>query len=420
MQQNEVVLALKEMADLLEVAEANAFEVSAYRKASQALDDWEGDLSAIITSDEVGSIPSVGKGIGKVVADLVSYDASEEYDRIRSLVPEGLPRVLKVRGLGPKRVRTLWTELGVESIEDLEEAAKSGRMAKAKGFGAKTVERILASIEYLDRPLPTNDRSASDVTMPQAVAPTGRIVAGMSGYSYPEWKGSFYAKDAKTKDLLELYATKLATVEINNTFHRFPTEKVLQQWDAQTPERFQFSLKAHSRITHKLRLKPDSVRTILDFAERCGTLGSKLGCILFQFPPDFRRDDERLERLLESLPAGARYATEFRHASWLDEEVFKRLKSQNVALVCGESNGKDTVREITADFVYVRMRRDQYSKSELDDWQTWFGEQSQAKRDVYAYFKHDETGTAPVEVTRRWASQQKLAQSTTKQKKSTA
>lgn len=424
MKQAEIVTALKEMADLLEVAEANSFEVAAYRKGSQALDEWDGDLDAAVESGVVASIPAIGKGIAKVISDLVRNDASEELDRIRSLVPEGLPRVLRVRGLGPKRVKTLWKEVGVESIDDLKKAAESGEITKVKGFGAKTVERILASLEYLDRPVKqtdqSNERTASDVSVPQAPASSGRILAGMSGYSYPEWKGSFYAEDAKTKDLLERYSARLSTVEINNSFHRFPTEKVLQQWSDQTPERFRFSLKAHSRITHKLRLKPESVRTILDFVERVGTLGSKLGCVLFQFPPDFRRDDERLERLLSSLPKGARYATEFRHSSWLDEAVFKRLKSENVAIVCGESNGKDALREITADFAYVRMRRDQYSKSELDDWQTWLAEQTQAKRDVFAYFKHDDTGAAPMEVARRWAAPKKLAPSGTRQKKSTA
>ena len=401
MDKDEVVSTLKEMADLLEVAEANEFEVRAYRTAAQTLDDWQGELQEIV--EQQGSIPSLGKKTGQVVSELVTEGSSGEHTRIRGLVPEGLPQLLRVRGLGPKRVRQLWQELGVENAADLKSAADEGRVAKLKGFGAKTVEKIVAGLEYVEQPRVARvERKPSEISAPTAETSTGRVRVGTSGYSYPDWKGLFYPEDAKTKDLLEHYATTFNTVEINNTFYRFPTDKVVQQWRSQTPEDFRFAFKAHSRITHKLRLKPDVVPTILDFVERCGQLEQRLGCILFQFPPDFRRDDERLGLLLATLPAGPRYAVEFRHDSWLDEEIFGKLRSANISLVAGDSARKQPVREVTADFVYVRLRRVDYNRNELTEWNDWFGEQASAKRDVMAYFKHDDEGQVAVGIAKVW------------------
>ena len=131
-------------------------------------------------------------------------------------------------------------------------------------------------------------------------------------------------------------------------------------------------------------------------------LGSRLGCILFQLPPDFERDDDRLENLLGSLPDGPRFAVEFRHESWLHDDVMARLKQKNIACVAGDSGADPQLKIATADFVYVRLRKPAYSAGELDQWNLWFNEMRKQKRDVLVYLKHDETGDAPNAIAERW------------------
>jgi uncharacterized protein YecE (DUF72 family) len=224
----------------------------------------------------------------------------------------------------------------------------------------------------------------------------------MSGYSYPQWKGSFYPDDARSADFLEHYAKRLATVEINNTFYHFPSQQVIGGWRSQTPAHFRFALKAHRRITHQLRLSPSAGDRIVEFVQRCGQLGTRLGCILFQLPPDFARDDARLETLLGALPSGPRYAVEFRHESWFAGEIEEKLRRHNVACVSGDSEDGGRRQFVTADFVYVRLRRGSYTENELRAWDEWMEAQVKAKRDVLAYLKHDEEGAAPQLLVARW------------------
>ena len=274
MQKNEVVTALKEMADLLEITDANRFEYMAFRNGAQGLDEWDGELGDEIELSQVTQIPSIGKGIAQVVIDLVTTGESAALDEVRSKVPDELPKLLRFRGLGPKRVRTLWRELDIESPDDLETAIQAGRVQELKGFGAKTVQTMLDSLEYFRSAAPAKPAPQLD-QIPQAIRSTGKKFAGTSGYSYPQWKGSFYPTKAKTDDLLEHYANKLATVEINNTFYRFPSEKVVEQWKTQTPDDFQFALKAHRRVTHQMRLSPATAIRIQEFVDRCSVLGSR-------------------------------------------------------------------------------------------------------------------------------------------------
>ena len=405
MLKSDVVSILREMADLLEITEANTFEVMAHRNAAQALEDWQGDLAEAISDSTLTQIQSIGDGIAGTISDLVSTGDSPDLNRVRSLVPADLPKLLKLRGLGPKRVRALWKELSIEGPDDLKKAAEDGRVQSLKGFGAKTVERILQSLEYFQNESPRTNRvvEATSVSVPRATAGSGQLQAGTSGYSYEQWKGNFYPADASTDDLLQHYAHRLQTVEINNTFYRFPSEKVIAQWVAQTPAEFRFAVKAHRRITHQLRLNEQSRQTIVEFVERCGQLGERLGCVLFQLPPNFSRDDSRLNLLLKSLPPGPRYAIEFRHASWLETEVFDKLANQNVACVSGDADNELSFQCVTADFIYVRLRRTSYSAADLDNWDAWFQDQIGQQRDVLAYVKHDESGVAPQEVLQRWA-----------------
>jgi uncharacterized protein YecE (DUF72 family) len=222
----------------------------------------------------------------------------------------------------------------------------------------------------------------------------GRLYAGTSGFSYPEWKGSFYPEDLAQSGFLAYYAGKFDTVEVNNTFYRFPAAKVLAQWSQETGEGFRFAIKANQRITHKSRLA-DTGPVVADFVERCHAIGDRLGPILFQLPPYLRRDDERLGAFLATLPAGVRYAMEFRHRSWFTEEVYAALAGAGVALVLSEDEKLETPRTATAGFCYLRLRKERYDAAALAAWREWIHARLAEGCDVYAYFKHDEAGASP-------------------------
>ncbi len=224
--------------------------------------------------------------------------------------------------------------------------------------------------------------------------PEARIHAGTSGYSYPEWKGSFYPDELPQSRFLEFYAGVFSTVEINNTFYRFPRASLLENWRDSTPAGFSFAVKANQGITHRGRLQ-DVDELTRDFVERCRLLDAKLGPILFQLPPNFKRDDERLANFLDILDPRLRYAFEFRHASWFDDAVLELLSASDVALCVSQGEKLDTPRVATGGFVYVRLRRDEYSDDELNDWHIWMAEQAGAGCEVFAYLKHDEEGASP-------------------------
>lgn len=225
------------------------------------------------------------------------------------------------------------------------------------------------------------------------------IHAGTSGYSYPEWKGAFYPEDLARSDFLEYYAGRFSTVEINNTFYRFPKSGMLEGWRDGTPAGFTFAVKAHQGITHRGRLT-DVDGLTRDFVERCRVLEDKLGPILFQLPPNFKRDDERLEDFIALLDPRLGYAFEFRHQSWFADEVFQILGDSGAALCISEGEEFDTPRAVTGRFVYVRLRKDAYDAAELADWHEWMKEQVEGGRDVFAYLKHDEEGESPEYVLR--------------------
>lgn len=224
--------------------------------------------------------------------------------------------------------------------------------------------------------------------------PKARLYAGTSGYSYPEWKGSFYPEDLPNSRFLEFYSDVFSAVEVNNTFYRFPSERMLEGWREGTPDEFRFAVKANQGITHRGRLVgvEDLTR---DFITRCRILGEKLAPILFQLPPYLRRDDDRLADFLTILPPGPRYSMEFRHESWFDPAVFEALSGTGVALCVSEGEKLDTPRMTTTDFVYLRLRKDEYGEAELGDWHDWIAGQLEDGRDVFAFLKHDEEGESP-------------------------
>ena len=180
---------------------------------------------------------------------------------------------------------------------------------------------------------------------------------------------------------------------MNYTFYRIPTPKLLEGWAAGTPERFTFTLKAPRRITHDSKLKnvADLTQT---FCKTAATLGSKLGVLLFQLPPTFKRDDAVFEAFLETIPEGTRGAFEFRHDSWHDEAVFDMLRRRNLALCIADSEKMSTPLVSTADYAYYRLRDEGYQPADIDRWAGVIRAQSSAQ-DAYVYFKHEEQGKGP-------------------------
>jgi uncharacterized protein YecE (DUF72 family) len=220
-----------------------------------------------------------------------------------------------------------------------------------------------------------------------------KILAGTSGFSYKEWVGEFYPEKQQAKSMLAYYATRLPTVEINNTFYRMPNAAALQGWRSQVPESFRFAIKAPRRITHAKRLKDcaSEVRYLLD---ALAAMGPCVGSILFQLPPHAKRDAGALGAFVELLPSGCRAAFEFRNASWFADEIYALLAGRNLALV--QAEGDEAVeRELpwTADWAYLRLRRVAYTESDLE---VWLGRLRAAKLvEAQVFFKHEDQATGP-------------------------
>lgn len=220
-----------------------------------------------------------------------------------------------------------------------------------------------------------------------------QLLVGTSGYSYKEWKGSFYPEDIPDKDMLKFYGTQLSTVEINNTFYRLPKESVLKSWGDQVPSEFQFAIKASQRITHIKRLKDagDETEYLLRIIR---VLGSRLGCLLFQLPPNFKKDLPRLEQFLKHIPGDTRAAFEFRHATWFEQDVFKCLKANGCALCIADADDELEIPFVsTANWGYLRLRREEYSTSDLKKWMKQVQDQDWEK--AFVFFKHEDAGTGP-------------------------
>lgn len=219
------------------------------------------------------------------------------------------------------------------------------------------------------------------------------LLVGTSGYSYKEWKGHFYPEDLPEKEMLRFYATRLPTVEINNTFYRLPKESVLTSWAEQVPENFRFSIKASQRITHLKRLKDagDETEYLLRTVR---ALGPRLGTILFQLPPNLKKDLSRLQEFLKHIPGDVRAAFEFRHASWFDDDVFALLRSNRCALCIADADDDLEIPFVgTADWGYLRLRREEYTKGALAGWMKRI--QQQQWTDTFVFFKHEDEGTGP-------------------------
>jgi len=221
-----------------------------------------------------------------------------------------------------------------------------------------------------------------------------RVWAGASGYSFKEWKGSFYPGKIKPEDMLAWYSARLPTVEINNTFYQMPKASVLEHWAAVVPQDFRFAIKAPRRITHDARLKADAAADSVAYLYRVlETLGDKRGPVLFQLPPFLKQDLPRLGEFLQLLPAGHQAAFEFRHDSWFDDAVYAALQAAGAALCLSEREDDQPPPLVeTAPWGYLRLRLEDYGEADFAQWAERI--QATAWTDVHAYFMHEPTAPA--------------------------
>jgi uncharacterized protein YecE (DUF72 family) len=219
----------------------------------------------------------------------------------------------------------------------------------------------------------------------------GTLYLGTSGFAYKEWKPEFYPADLKAADMLSFYAGRFNSVEINNTFYRQPTEDLLRKWTEQTPESFTFTLKASQRITHSKRLR-DADEPLGYFLATARALGARLGCILFQCPPNLKRDDDLLTNFLAALPGEPfRFAMEFRHDSWSDEAVRALLARNGVAwCVADTDQAKAPMVRTARSHVYLRLRGLNYAEEDLRAWAREARTALDDGADAYVYFKHED------------------------------
>jgi uncharacterized protein YecE (DUF72 family) len=221
-----------------------------------------------------------------------------------------------------------------------------------------------------------------------------KLLTGTSGYAFKEWKGGFYPADLKDDAMLGYYAGQFSTVEINNTFYRLPKEKVLLDWASQVADPFTFAIKASQRITHHARLGPACVDAVEFLMRNVGALGSRLGPVLFQLPPNLKKDLDRLRVFLDMLPLRGRFTIEFRHASWFEDDVLDALRERDVALCSTDQPEFASPVIATATWGYARLHKPAYDDDALATWAAAL--RAQPWNEAYVFFKHDEgEGSGP-------------------------
>jgi uncharacterized protein YecE (DUF72 family) len=221
-----------------------------------------------------------------------------------------------------------------------------------------------------------------------------KLLAGTSGYAFKEWKGSFYPEKLKNDEMLGFYASRFPAVEINNTFYRLPRENVLLEWASQVPDAFTFAIKASQRITHFARLRPECESAVGFLLNNTAALSDKLGPVLFQLPPNLKKDLDRLRVFLDMLPFDRRFTIEFRHDSWFEDDVLDALRARNVALCVTEQAEFASPVVSTASWGYLRLHKPEYDDAALATWAQQVA--SQQWDDAFVFFKHDHAeGSGP-------------------------
>jgi uncharacterized protein YecE (DUF72 family) len=233
---------------------------------------------------------------------------------------------------------------------------------------------------------------------------TAKLFAGASGYSFKEWKGVFYPDDIKAEDMLPFYSARLPTVEINNTFYRMPKTSVIENWAAATPEDFRFSIKASQRITHMSRLRAETAAEPVGYLyKNLAALRAKRGPVLFQLPPNMKKDLARLTGFLSLLPADHNATFEFRNDTWFDDEVYATLKNAGAALCLSEREDSAPPPLVeTAPWGYVRLRLETYTDADLKEWARTL--RASGWREIYVYFMHEATAPGYAQKLMKFAS----------------
>ena len=218
---------------------------------------------------------------------------------------------------------------------------------------------------------------------------------GTSGFSYKEWRPAFYPDGLSEKQFLQYYSKQLNSVEIDYTFYRMPSAKTIESWKTATPEPFKFTIKASQQITHRQRLSVPS-EALGYFLTIVPGLGSRLGIVLYQLPPFFKCDTQKLEMFLSVLPRGVPAAFEFRHDSWFIDDVYELLQKYRVALCIHDADDHTTPIKLTAGFTYVRLRRSVYDSGQKQEWQDRIRGWARDGIEVFAYIKHENNPNAPL------------------------
>lgn len=221
-----------------------------------------------------------------------------------------------------------------------------------------------------------------------------KVWIGTSGFQYPEWKGTFYPEKFPVSKMLPFYAERFDTTEVNYSFRRIPSPKTIATWANATPDTFKFTFKAPQKVTHFAKLR-DCVETMEYFVDVISTLDTRLGAVLFQLPPDFGKDVNRLQDFLAILPQHLPVAFEFRNQSWFDEDVYGVLHAHGAALCVAESEALSTPRIPTAPFGYLRLRREDYTSHDIEQWADFVMAHEGDWREVFIYFKHEVSGVGP-------------------------
>jgi len=217
---------------------------------------------------------------------------------------------------------------------------------------------------------------------------------GTSGFQYPEWKDKFYPEKMPASKMLAYYAERFTSTEINYTFRQIPKETTIRGWCEATPAQFKFSFKAPQRVTHFSRLR-DCGEILEVFQTAIAAAGEKAGVVLFQLPPNFSKNVELLSAFLKDVPKRMRIAFEFRHESWFEDSVFEALRAANAALCIAENEELATPAVATADFGYLRLRREDYKPAQVKKWARWIKEQEPQWSEAFVYFKHEEQAVGP-------------------------
>jgi uncharacterized protein YecE (DUF72 family) len=220
----------------------------------------------------------------------------------------------------------------------------------------------------------------------------GKVHVGVSGFSYPSWKGKFYPKEAKSEEFLALYSRHLDSVEINSSFYAQPSRAMVMNWSEKTSERFKFSFKAPKKITHVLKLGEGSFELAEGFSKILESLGPRRGPVLFQLPPYSRRDDKLLDDFLSKTEGVRDRVFEFRHESWFQDSTYKLLEGHGAGFCIAETEELRPTFQVTGGFAYFRLRKEAYGPEEIDGWAAKIRDTVGGSSESYTYLRHDESG----------------------------